>query len=139
MPTLSDLDLSSARRISHYRYVRNDAPTPEGWTDDGPCPGHHGNWSRMATKEPEMALTPDQTEAVNRPAHYTQGKFETIDVIEDIVQHYQDPVVAGLIWQVLKYISRSPHKGKPQEDLQKAGFYLRRAINKSVIRPARDD
>jgi hypothetical protein len=48
-PTLYDLDLSSAQRISHYRYIRNDAPIHEGWTDDGPCPGHHGNWSRMAT------------------------------------------------------------------------------------------
>lgn len=77
-------------------------------------------------------MTLSDHEAVNSPAHYKQGKFETIDVIEDIVQHYDDPVVAGLIWQVLKYISRSPHKGNQQQDLQKAEFYLRRAINKSV-------
>jgi hypothetical protein len=131
-PTLYDLDLSSARQISYHRYVRNDAPIPEGWADDGPCPGHHGNWSRMATKEHEMALTPDQMEAVNRPAHYTQGGVEVIDIIEQIIAGYKDPVVAGLVWQVLKYLARAPHKGNLQQDLGKAEWYMKRAVNKSV-------
>jgi hypothetical protein len=60
-PTLRDLDLN-AGKISHHRYVRHDAPTPEGWTDDGPCPGHHGHWSRMATladaQQETLAMTP---------------------------------------------------------------------------------
>jgi hypothetical protein len=71
MPTLSDLDLSSARRISHYRYVRNDAPIPDGWTDDGPCPGHHGNWSRMAT----LAAAQQETLAMNNGHAETSTGF----------------------------------------------------------------
>jgi hypothetical protein len=131
-PTLADLDLHGGK-ISFQRYIRNDAPTPDGWTDDGPCPGHHGNWSRMATKETEMALTPDQMEAVNRPAHYQLGNgLEAIDMIEAVIARYDDPVIAGLIRQVLKYAIRAPEKGNMQQDLQKAEVYLRRAINRAV-------
>jgi hypothetical protein len=130
-PTLYDLDLSSARQISYHRYVRNDAPIPEGWADDGPCPGHHGNWSRMATKEHEMALTPDQMEAVNRPAHYTQGGIEVIDIIEQITKDYP-PAIAYHIGNCIKYLARGPHKGAMQQDLAKANWYLTRAVNKSV-------
>lgn len=76
-------------------------------------------------------MTVDEMDDVNKPAHYRQGKFETIDVIEDIVQHYKDdPVTAGLIWQVLKYVCRAPHKGAMAQDLAKAEHYLRRAVNR---------
>jgi hypothetical protein len=129
-PTLRDLDLN-AGKISHYRYVRHDAPTPAGWTEDGPCPGHHGNWSRMARKEPEMALTPNEMEAVNRPAHYTQGGVEVIDIIEQITKDYP-PAIAYHIGNILKYLARAPHKGAMQQDLAKANWYLTRAVNKSV-------
>jgi hypothetical protein len=59
---------------------------------------------------------------VNHPSHYTFGKYEVIDVLEDWCS--DDP----LIWQVLKYCSRYKHKGKPLEDLKKARFYLERKI-----------
>jgi hypothetical protein len=59
---------------------------------------------------------------VNRPSHYTFGKFEVIDVLQDWFS--DDP----LIWQVGKYIARYKHKGNPKQDLQKARFYLDRKI-----------
>lgn len=49
-PTLSDLDLDSARRVTEHRYIRHGEPTPEGWSDAGDCPGHHGNWSRIVER-----------------------------------------------------------------------------------------
>lgn len=58
---------------------------------------------------------------VNHPAHYTYGKFECADVIEDW----------GLSWQLgnaLKYICRCGHKMDDVEDLEKAVWYVKREI-----------
>ncbi len=63
------------------------------------------------------------TEAVVHPKHYTFGKYEVIDILEDWFPH--DP----LLWQVGKYIARATRKGKELEDLQKALFYLQRRIS----------
>ena len=68
---------------------------------------------------------------VNHPPHYTAGQIETIDYIEDCVQHAPDPVVGGLQWQVLKYLgSRLWLKGSTLQDAKKARFYLDRLIAK---------
>lgn len=67
---------------------------------------------------------------VNHPSHYTAGKFETIEVIEDIIQHYSDPVDAGLVWQTIKYLSRAPLKGAYDQDIEKAHFYLSRLVSR---------
>jgi hypothetical protein len=61
---------------------------------------------------------------VNHPDHYTFGKFEVIDVLEDWFP--TDP----LLWQVGKYIARAGRKGAALEDLEKAAWYLRRRIEK---------
>lgn len=67
---------------------------------------------------------------VNHPSHYNQGKFETIDIIEDIVRGYDDPVEAYLVGTTLKYLARAPFKGAKKQDLEKAEFYLKRAIGR---------
>lgn len=61
---------------------------------------------------------------VNHPPHYTFGKFEVIDVIEDWKLPYH-------LGNVVKYIARAGRKdpGKELEDLKKARFYLDRFIN----------
>ena len=69
-------------------------------------------------------------EMVNHPPHYNQGKFETIDIIEDIVAGYDDPVVAYLVGTTLKYLARAPFKNAEKQDLEKAEFYLKRAIDR---------
>ena len=69
-------------------------------------------------------------EMVNHPPHYNQGKFETIDIIEDIVAGYDDPVEAYLVGTTLKYLARAPFKNAKKQDLEKAEFYLKRAIDK---------
>jgi hypothetical protein len=62
---------------------------------------------------------------VSHPPHYTFGKFEVIDVLEDWFE--TDP----LLWQVGKYIARAGHKGNLVEDLKKARWYLDRRIAKA--------
>jgi hypothetical protein len=47
---------------------------------------------------------------VNHPAHYTFGKLEVIDILEDWFP--TDP----LLWQVGKYIARGRHKGAALQD-----------------------
>ena len=61
--------------------------------------------------------------AVNHPPHYTAGRFEVIDVIEDWRLNYH-------LGNVVKYIARADLKGRPIEDLEKAAWYLRREIER---------
>lgn len=70
-----------------------------------------------------------ETDMVNHPPHYNSGKFETIDVIEDILNGYKGfAFVAHCLGTTIKYIYRGPFKGKMLEDLKKARFYLDKAI-----------
>jgi hypothetical protein len=69
-----------------------------------------------------------EQDLVNHPPHYTSGRVETIDFIEDCVQQAPDAVVGGLQWQVLKYMSRLWLKDSPALDAGKARFYLDRLI-----------
>jgi hypothetical protein len=75
---------------------------------------------RLAAQKVEKAKT--QPDLVNHPPHYTFGKFEVIDVLLDWFG--TDP----LLWQVVKYVARCRHKGNAAQDLDKAMFYLKRAI-----------
>lgn len=58
---------------------------------------------------------------VNSPPHYTKGGIETIDFIEAKELSYN-------LGNVVKYITRSDHKGNKVEDLMKARWYLDREI-----------
>lgn len=59
---------------------------------------------------------------INSPDHYNAGKIEVIDFVED-----QDHLGFHLL-NAIKYICRSPFKGKENEDLQKAIWYIERKI-----------
>ena len=59
---------------------------------------------------------------VNSPNHYTTGGIETIDFIEAKKLGYN-------LGNVVKYVSRADLKGNKLEDLQKAKWYLDRAIS----------
>jgi hypothetical protein len=78
------------------------------------------------------------TDNVNSPSHYTAGQIEVIEVIEDWVRSAPDPVVGGLHWQVIKYVSRAWLKKDPLEDFMKARWYLDRLINTLASAPYRD-
>lgn len=59
---------------------------------------------------------------INSPKHYTAGKYEVIDVIEDWDLNFR-------LANAIKYIARHKHKGKPLEDLEKALWYLQREVD----------
>lgn len=63
------------------------------------------------------------TDTVNRPEHYTTGKIEVIDFIEDKQLNYHRG-------NAIKYIVRAgiKDKNKEIEDLQKAAWYIGREI-----------
>jgi hypothetical protein len=73
-------------------------------------------------EETEVKVTPKKEDVINHPSHYTRGKIEVIDFIED----QQLPYHLG---NVIKYIARAGHKGDKLEDLKKARWYLDRYIN----------
>ena len=62
-------------------------------------------------------------DAVNHPSHYTDGRIEVIDFIEDKHFGYH-------LGNAVKYISRAGKKdpAKEIEDLQKAIWYINRHI-----------
>ncbi|UXR77651.1 DUF3310 domain-containing protein [Staphylococcus sp. IVB6227] len=70
----------------------------------------------------------EKNDTVNNPKHYTYGNVEIIDVIEQVTGSYSS-YLAFMMGNVIKYVSRAPHKNKI-EDLKKAQWYLERAIKK---------
>ncbi len=65
---------------------------------------------------------------VNHPSHYTYGKIEVINFIEQVTKDYK-PELAFAIGNAIKYISRANRKNG-KEDLDKARWYLNRAFEK---------
>lgn len=66
---------------------------------------------------------------VNSPSHYTYGKTEAIDVIEEAIQEAPSVKAGMLQAQVLKYLLRLWHKDNPSEDAKKAQWYLKRLVD----------
>lgn len=58
---------------------------------------------------------------INHPQHYTFGGIEVIDAIEAWGLSFH-------LGNVVKYVARASKKGRMIEDLQKARWYLTRAI-----------
>ena len=59
---------------------------------------------------------------VSHPSHYNQG-IEAIDIIESWDLNFS-------LGNAIKYILRSPYKGKQIEDLEKARWYIDREIER---------
>jgi hypothetical protein len=77
---------------------------------------------RKKTKKEENIKT---TDLINHPNHYTFGKYEVMDVIEDWGFNSNFRLACAL-----KYLARCEHKGKKIEDLKKCIWYLEREISK---------
>ena len=73
----------------------------------------------------EIADKGTQPDNVNHPSHYTSGKIEVIDFIEDKELGFH-------LGNAVKYISRAGRKNpdKIVEDLQKAVWYINREIGR---------
>ncbi len=105
----------------------------------------HVSWGEAYTPEQKRDLEESvgkllaaQPDPVKRPAHYTTifkdlpVHCETWDVVEAIVKHYPDPVLAGQVMQIIQYLIRAPHKGNLLQDLQKAEVWQHRATNQAA-------
>lgn len=68
-------------------------------------------------EEPEVKVVELKEDVINHPSHYTRGKIEVIDFIED----QQLPYHLG---NVIKYIARAGYKGDKLEDLKKSAVVL---------------
>jgi len=77
-----------------------------------------------AAKELFEVMQDPPADPVNHPPHYKTGGIETIDFIEAKGLNYR-------LGNVIKYITRSDHKGNRAEDLKKALWYLQREIEKA--------
>lgn len=66
---------------------------------------------------------------VNSPSHYTQGRFEAIDIIEDAIEHAPNAMAAMCQGTALKYLLRLWHKIDSKEDAEKARWYLNKLID----------
>ena len=65
-------------------------------------------------------------DAVNSPAHYTQGGIECIDALEASLG--SEGFQGYLRGNILKYLWRCEHKSVMLQDLKKAQWYLNRLI-----------
>ena len=70
------------------------------------------------------------SDRVNSPPHYTRGKAEAIEIIEDAIQDAPGVAEGMLQAQVLKYVLRLWLKDNSKEDAEKARWYLNRLIDK---------
>ena len=84
----------------------------DGYCDSFKCGESFSLWDSIAP-------VPEK-DNVNHPTHYTQGKIEVIEVIEDWELNY-------LEGNIIKYVARYKYKNKI-EDLKKAEWYLKRLI-----------
>jgi hypothetical protein len=97
---------------------------------------HPSEWNMAATKNygeqtPDYFSTTlnfdsDSKDEINSPEHYNFGKYETIDVIVDTLGEYE--AINYCHGNVLKYVIRMWHKGKPEADARKAVWYLNKMI-----------
>ena len=68
-----------------------------------------------------------KNDSVNHPSHYTDGKIEVIDFIEDKKLNFHRG-------NAVKYIARAGKKNpeKEVEDLKKAAWYINREIERLI-------
>ena len=77
----------------------------------------------MQGRQPaQIEMFEPASDPVNHPAHYKVGGIETIDFIEAKKLNYN-------LGNVVKYITRSDHKGDRKQDLEKALWYLKRELS----------
>ena len=67
---------------------------------------------------------------VNHPPHYNQHGVECIDAIKATTGDNFKDYLKG---NIMKYLWRFNYKGKPEEDLQKAKWYLDRLISEVAL------
>ena len=83
-------------------------------------------WRVMEINEEQIAEL--DGDMVNSPNHYTNGRVEVIEVLEDAVDNAPTNQAAVLQANALKYLLRLWLKENPLQDAKKARWYLDRLI-----------
>lgn len=84
---------------------------------------------RFKPKESEISVVENKVNSkdnVNHPTHYTNGKYECIDILEDITK-YLKGLEAVCTANAVKYLWRWKLKNGV-EDLKKANWYINKLI-----------
>lgn len=94
----------------------------EGWQEQA-CSERSWDLAYRDWRKVEGGENVSESDPISRPAHYTQSAVEPIDAIEAWQLGYH-------LGNVVKYVARHQHKGRPIEDLKKAAWYLAREITR---------
>lgn len=109
-------------------FYKSDMRIAWGTTDESYSMSYDSFMATRPTKD-DLQYSDKGDDVVDHPAHYNEYEgFEVINVIEQVTPKY-DERVGYHIGNALKYIMRAPFKGKTVEDLEKAQWYLNRAIS----------
>ena len=107
-----------------------------GYISCAKCPAHRGGakcslhnpdgykscWEHIAKE-----ITKRETESVEHPAHYADGKYECIDVMREVFG--EDAVKDFCLLNAFKYLWRCKRKhSEATTDIRKARFYLDKYI-----------
>lgn len=108
--------------VSFYRCTGIDAFADEWVPAAFKAAGRDATDAEVAHALQAISRTDVGPDPVNSPSHYTWlGGIEVIDITE----HF-----SFTLGNVLKYVMRADHKGKPVEDLLKARYYLNRELKR---------
>ena len=77
-------------------------------------------------KDESLKAAKEKSDVVNKPEHYNTGNIECIEAIRESMS--PEAYKGYLKGNCLKYLWRYDYKGKPSEDLEKAGWYLNSLI-----------
>ena len=69
-----------------------------------------------------LYTTETEDDPVNHPSHYTQGKVECIDAMEQVFG--RDAVISFAMLNCFKYLWRRNDKGNEEQDIQKSLWYF---------------
>ncbi len=102
------------------RQAFGNAETGESTVEEPVCEAYafaasSTDWLPVQETEPDM---------VNHPNHYMSAAVEPLELFYQLFGNNPDIIYGGLMFNVLKYSLRAPYKGKPDEDKEKAVFYL---------------
>lgn len=77
---------------------------------------------------------------ISKPEHYNHGNYEVLDIIKDqLVGMPISPWEGYLLGNIIKYLLRFPYKGKSEQDLGKAKYYLSCLINEYDLKAGYSD
>jgi hypothetical protein len=85
-----------------------------------------GGLSKFTEDTPYLDAETFSPEAVNHPKHYTVGGIETIDFLQAKLS--TEAFYGFCVANCIKYLARADHKSSRQQDLEKAEWYIKKAI-----------